>query len=72
MAKCGERGSEGVQLAVVRALLTFVTADHFVLHGESLMQVCLPLGGCTLLMSGCLAYAGRMDGCHADQRGTTK
>lgn len=43
VAKCGERGSDGVQLAVVRALLTLVTADHFVLHGESLMQVCSAL-----------------------------
>jgi hypothetical protein len=35
--KCGETTNEGLQLAVVRALLTFTTAEHFVAHGECLL-----------------------------------
>jgi hypothetical protein len=35
--KCGETTHEGLQLAVVRALLTFTTAEHFVAHGECLL-----------------------------------
>ncbi len=38
ITKCGENSSEAVQLAVIRALLTITTAEHFVAHGESLMQ----------------------------------
>uniref|UniRef100_A0A061RZZ7 Brefeldin a-inhibited guanine nucleotide-exchange protein 2 n=1 Tax=Tetraselmis sp. GSL018 TaxID=582737 RepID=A0A061RZZ7_9CHLO len=38
MAKCGENPSPGVQLAVIRGLLTLATAEHFVLHGECLLQ----------------------------------
>ena len=37
-SRCGEAGSDAVQLAVVRALLTVVTAEHFVVHGDCLMQ----------------------------------
>ena len=39
VARCGESSGETVQLAVLRALLTLTTADHFVLHGDCLMQV---------------------------------
>lgn len=35
--KCGETSNEALQLAVVRALLTFTTAEHFVAHGECLL-----------------------------------
>ncbi len=35
--KCGETNNEALQLAVVRALLTFATAEHFVAHGECLL-----------------------------------
>jgi hypothetical protein len=35
--KCGETNNEALQLAVVRALLTFTTAEHFVAHGECLL-----------------------------------
>jgi brefeldin A-inhibited guanine nucleotide-exchange protein len=35
--KCGESGNEALQLAVVRALLTFTTAEHFMAHGECLL-----------------------------------
>ncbi|DBA73285.1 hypothetical protein WJX77_003623 [Trebouxia sp. C0004] len=38
VSKCGESHSEAVQLAVIRALLTITTAEHFVVHGDSLMQ----------------------------------
>ena len=38
MSRCGESHSEGVQLAVIRALLTITTAEHFVVHGDSLLQ----------------------------------
>ena len=37
-AKCGESNSAPIQLAVVKALLTFVTAEHFMVHGDCLMQ----------------------------------
>jgi hypothetical protein len=37
-ARCGESNSAPIQLAVVKALLTFVTAEHFLVHGDSLMQ----------------------------------
>ena len=40
VVKVGESAStkdEGCQLAVVRALLTFVTAEHFIAHGDCLM-----------------------------------
>lgn len=36
--KCGESNNEALQLAVVRALLTFTTAEHFVAHGECLLS----------------------------------
>ena len=42
ITKCGENSSEAVQLAVIRALLTITTAEHFVAHGESLMQAVRP------------------------------
>ncbi len=42
VAKCGDTTSPDVQLAVVRALLTVVTAEHFVVHGDCLMQACAP------------------------------
>jgi hypothetical protein len=35
--KCGETSNEAQQLAVVRALLTFTTAEHFIPHGECLL-----------------------------------
>ena len=37
--KCSESNGEAVQLGVVRALLTVTTAEHFVLHGDSLISV---------------------------------
>ena len=39
VSKCGEQMGEGVQLAVLRALLTIGTAEHFVAHGDCLIQV---------------------------------
>ena len=39
VSKCGEQSGEGLQLAVLRALLTIGTAEHFVAHGDCLMQV---------------------------------
>ena len=39
VGKCSESNGEQVQLAVIRALLTVTTAEHFVLHGDCLMQV---------------------------------
>lgn len=39
VSKCGELGGEGIQLAVLRALLTIATAEHFIVHGDCLMQV---------------------------------
>lgn len=36
-ARCGDTSSPPVQLAVVRALLTLATAEHFVAHGDCLM-----------------------------------
>lgn len=39
VVKCGESSTnEAVQLAVIRALLTFTTAEHFVAHGDCLMS----------------------------------
>mmetsp|Transcript_13201 Transcript_13201/g.37209 ORF Transcript_13201/g.37209 Transcript_13201/m.37209 type:complete len:2067 (+) Transcript_13201:204-6404(+) len=38
VAKCGEKSTPGVQLAVLRALLTLTTAEHFILHGDCLLQ----------------------------------
>ncbi|KAK9904753.1 hypothetical protein WJX75_001787 [Coccomyxa subellipsoidea] len=38
ISKCSESNGESVQLGVVRALLTVTTAEHFVLHGDCLMQ----------------------------------
>ncbi len=38
IAKCSESNGEQVQLGVIRALLTVTTAEHFVLHGDCLMQ----------------------------------
>ena len=40
VSKCGENPTASVQLAVLRALLTCSTADHFVAHGDALMQRC--------------------------------
>ena len=40
VAKCGDTTSPDVQLAVVRALLTITTAEHFRAHGDCLVQVC--------------------------------
>ena len=52
ITKCGENSSEAVQLAVIRALLTITTAEHFVAHGESLMQaVRLHLSSALLILS---------------------
>ena len=41
VAKCADGGGDPVQLAVLRALLTIATADHFLVHGDCLMQVAL-------------------------------
>ena len=38
VAKCGEHSTPSVQLAVLQALLTATTAEHFVAHGDCLMQ----------------------------------
>lgn len=35
--RCGESALPALQLAVIRALLTFSTAEHFVAHGECLL-----------------------------------
>ena len=35
--KCGEISNPTIQLSVIRALLTFATAEHFIAHGDSLM-----------------------------------
>lgn len=43
ISKCSESNGEVVQLGVVRALLTVTTAEHFVLHGDCLMQVLMPM-----------------------------
>lgn len=40
VARCGDTTSPDVQLAVVRALLTITTAEHFRAHGDCLVQVC--------------------------------
>ena len=37
VVKCGEAPGEALQLAVIRALLTFSTAEHFLAHGDCLM-----------------------------------
>ena len=39
VSKCGEQSGEAIQLAVLRALLTVGTAEHFIAHGDCLMQV---------------------------------
>ena len=36
--KCGESAQESLQLAVIRGLLTFATAEHFIAHGECLLS----------------------------------
>lgn len=41
VSRCGDGGGEAVQLAVLRALLTIATADHFLVHGDCLMQASL-------------------------------
>ena len=41
VSRCGESTSPDVQLAVVRALLTMTTAEHFRAHGDCLVQVIL-------------------------------
>ena len=46
VSKCGENSTEPIQLAVLRALLTITTAEHFVVHGDALMQVLSYLLGC--------------------------
>ena len=38
VVKCGEMPGDALQLAVIRALLTFSTAEHFVAHGDCLMS----------------------------------
>ncbi len=49
VSRCGESTSPDVQLAVVRALLTMTTAEHFRAHGDCLVQVLS-----TLLLSAAL------------------
>ena len=39
VSKCGEASNTDVQLAVIRALLTITTAEHFRCHGDCLVQV---------------------------------
>lgn len=48
--KCGEINNADLQLAVIKGLLTFSTAEHFIAHGDSLMSAVravfnLALGG---------------------------
>lgn len=38
VAKCAEAPNSVIQLAVLRALLTVTTAEHFIVHGDTLMQ----------------------------------
>eukprot|EP00884_Botryococcus_braunii_P007659 jgi/Botrbrau1/16895/Bobra.0265s0001.1 len=38
VAKCADVTDSNVQLAVLRALLTVTTAEHFIVHGDTLMQ----------------------------------
>lgn len=35
--KCGDSSNEDLQLSVIRALLTFTTAEHFIAHGDCLL-----------------------------------
>ena len=39
VVKCIQLGNASVYLAVIRALLTFATADHFVAHGHCLLHM---------------------------------
>lgn len=39
VSKCSETTDADVQLAVIRALLTITTAEHFRAHGDCLVQV---------------------------------
>ena len=59
VSKCGEGSGDAVQLAVLRALLTIATADHFLVHGDCLMQVNTPenhLSGCILRNTDCARH----------------
>lgn len=56
IAKCSESNGEAVQLGVIRALLTVTTAEHFVLHGDCLMQASVLL--LLLLMPPSLPFGG--------------
>lgn len=71
IAKCSESNGEAVQLGVVRALLTVTTAEHFVLHGDCLMQVfpsnalhtsCLALLEISLLTEAFTQYMCQLSG----------
>lgn len=39
VVKCVQLGNASIYLAVIRALLTFATADHFVAHGHCLLHM---------------------------------
>lgn len=39
VSRCSENTDADVQLAVIRALLTITTAEHFRAHGDCLVQV---------------------------------
>jgi len=41
VVKCIQLGNASIYLAVIRALLTFATADHFVAHGHCLLHMVL-------------------------------
>lgn len=43
VVKCIQLGNSSIYLAVIRALLTFATADHFVAHGHCLLHMVTPL-----------------------------
>lgn len=38
VAKAGESNNDSVQLAVIKTLLTVTTAEHFLVHGDALVQ----------------------------------
>ena len=43
VVKCIQLGNSSIYLAVIRALLTFATADHFVADGHCLLHMVLPV-----------------------------
>lgn len=43
VCQCGDNTDPGVQLTVIKTLLTVTTAEHFRVHGDCLVQVALML-----------------------------